>query len=56
MRKLIDSLNDERIGCAVLISMLITFVIAINFYSCSRDHQGVRQPAPELTECSSCSP
>lgn len=57
MKKLINTLNDDRVGMVILMALMITFVIAINAFSCIRDHQGVRQPAPlEMTECSTCSP
>lgn len=57
MKKFIELMNDDRVGYAVLFGMLITFVIAINVFSITRDYDGVRQVAPvELTECSTCSP
>lgn len=57
MKKLINALNDDRVGMVILMALMITFVIAINVFSIIRDHQGLRQVAPvELTECSTCSP
>jgi hypothetical protein len=57
MKKLINALNDDRIGGAIFVCLIVLVIVGMTVYSCIRDHQGVRQPAPlELTECSTCSP
>lgn len=58
MRKLIDMMNDEKIGSMIFGGSIVFVITAMMIFSCIRDEAGlVRQPAPlELTECSTCSP
>ena len=57
MKKLINALNDDRIGGAIFVGLIVLVIGGMTIYSCVRDYNGLRQPAPlELTECSTCSP
>ena len=60
MKKLINALNDDRIGGMIFGGFIVVVITAMMVFSCLRDEAGlgmVRQPAPlELTECSTCSP
>lgn len=57
MKKFIELINDDRIGGAVFGVSIVVVITAMMIFSCLRDEVGlVRQPALELTECSSCSP
>ena len=60
MKKLINALNDDRIGGMIFGGSIVVVITAMMVFSCLRDESGlgmVRQPAPlDLTECASCSP
>ena len=57
MKKFIELMNDDRIGGAIFVGLIVLVIGGMTIYSCIRDHQGVRQVAPvEQTECASCSP
>ena len=58
MKKLINALNDDRVGGTIFGISIVAVIMAMMIYSCLRDEAGlVRQVAPiEMTECSTCSP
>ena len=57
MKKFIELMNDDRIGGAIFVGLIVLVIGGMTIYSCVRDYNGLRQPAPlELTECSTCSP
>jgi len=60
MKKLINALNDDRIGGMIFGASIVAVITAMMLFSCLRDEAGLgmvrTQPPLELTECSTCSP
>lgn len=56
MKKFIKLINSDIFGGFVFVGLIVLVIGGMTVYSCIRDYNGLRQPALELTECSTCSP